>query len=310
MKRVAFEDILTHGNEERKLAGMPDLDVAGWFAAEGFVKGRNLDLFDMRLRSQPEPPGWLQRAREIVASRPDAFLVLGAGGPFPVWLKRMTNEVPIVFYAQMMNPVQLRLVESLRRPGGNVTGTVHPPVNALTAKMWEVFKALKPTGRRVGILLGRQASFGFWMPEYREAWREAGAQLGLEAVEILLDDDAKIDAIERAVRDARVDFLEARDGTEWPFAGLYALQRRTGVLMMGVGWDISAGALFALELNDDEMGREAVRITAKILRGESPATIPVYQSSRFTLTLNRKAAREMNFVFPPALVLRADRVVE
>ena len=310
--RVAFEDVISNRSDVPAELGVPGFDVAGWFAAEGFVEGRNLALEYMGLQKLVrQGSNWGQKLREVVASRPDVILVIGAGGPYLQTLKRLTSEVPIVFYILTTDPVRMGLVESLRRPGGNLTGTAWPPFEAITIKSWELLKELRPAARRIGALLGRDDVGGVWMAELRAAQIAAAARLGLERVEIVVRTTEGFAPVERAIRSAQIDLLDPENGTDWPWrADLLGFLARSGIPAV---WDevwVKDGGLLSLNASFEELSREAVRIVAKILRGEKPATIPVYVATRFKITVNLRTARAMKLTIPPSILLRADVVVE
>jgi putative ABC transport system substrate-binding protein len=97
----------------------------------------------------------------------------------------------------------------------------------------------------------------------------------------------------------------------WPwYAELLRFLERSGTPASWGETGVKDGGLISLDPSAEEMAREAVRIVAKILRGEAPATIPVYVSTRSRITVNLRTARAMKLTIPPSVLMRADQVVE
>jgi len=290
-----FRVAICGGRAERKM-------WRGLFAAQGLHDGGNvsLELFDW-----DEDPA---RVREIVASGPDAVLLPG-GGLIALFMKA-TTRIPIVFYSLGADPVTMGLVQSYRRPGGNVTGTTNHGI-AVAEKGWEVLKEMRPRAKRIGAFFDTGYLKESWFPLVREAQFTAASHLGLERVEIVVPASGGSATAQRAVTDARVELLDIAWG-DWPWAwdfNEFLIQAAIPALWE-LPWQVKKGGLLALIGSMDEARTEAARIVAAILRGADPATTPVYEVRRIDLTLNLRTARRMNLEIPKSVLLRADTLVE
>src|SRR5258706_4736984 len=155
--------------------------VAKWFAEDGLVDGRDLVLEFVVLDEITDLAEIERRARAIVASRPDAILV--SPHVDATLFKRLTRDVPIVFWALSGDAVRMGLVESLRRPGGNITGTSDRSIE-LMARSYQLFKELRPGLKRVGTLMDDGMTDDDRVLA-REAQGPAAKRLGLQRVENL-----------------------------------------------------------------------------------------------------------------------------
>ena len=223
--------------------------------------------------------------------------------------KRATSTLPIVL-ALSADPVGSGLVESLARPGGNITGmsTMHPE---LGAKRLELLKDMVPTAVRVAVL---------WNPDTPPAhlqWRnlqEAAPRLHvqLQAVEVRRATD-----FERAcatVADWRADaLLVIEDPVLLPAlqteivdcAAQHRLPTMTGIRSL-----VDAGGLVSYGASFPDMYRRAATFVVKILQGAKPSDLPVEQPTKFDLIINLKTAKALGITLPPSLLLLADEVIQ
>ena len=132
-----------------------------WYGEHGLVDGRNVELLGEPLKGL-SPDVMEARARAVIASRPNAVVAFYWDSVF--LYRRLTREVPIVFVNFGGDPVRFKLVESLRRPGGNVTGTCQQ-LMSMTPKFFELLRELRPAARRGGVLIAeRSANAEHWCP--------------------------------------------------------------------------------------------------------------------------------------------------
>ncbi len=277
------------------------------FAEYGWVEGRNIALSFVDIVGAPKAEAEA-RAREVVASRPDAILIVGSTeiGIF----KRLTKDIPIVFYNLGFDPARLGLVESLRRPGGNITGTaLH--FERLWAKAWEMLKEIHPAMKRGGVLgepidLDDEVERGM-DSIHRDAWRAAASRLGIEIREIVVPEKATLAMAEEAIRKSKSDALVI--WMEPP--GLIAFLEKARIPACGLRFAFAQnGGLLAVSFDWEEGDKQAVAIVARILRGESPATIPVYQHNDYGFAVNLRTARAMGITIPAAIRIQATEVIE
>lgn len=281
----------------------------GWYAEHGLVDGRDVDIVAEPLAgatgAQMEP-----RAVEILRSRPSVILLRGWE---PIFLfRRLTREVPLVFMNFGGDPVRMGLVQSLRRPGGNMTGTAQN-LMSMTPKLFELLREIRPGGRRGGVLVKESSLRARHMEQGEDEVRRAGHLLGIDIGFVVVPDDPPIAAVRQALERARVDYLLVTDDLHGRavMPELVAYLERARIPAVYIVRDVvRQGGLASLTPDVAEGLRNAVEIAARILRGENPATTPVYQTSRYHVVLNRKTARAMGLEVTPALLTRADEAVE
>ncbi len=280
------------------------------FAAHGWVDGRNLALSYVDIWDAPEDIAEA-RAKEVVASRPDVISILG--GPELFVFQRLTKEIPIVFVNLGVDPVSLGLVEGLRHPGGNITGTSHD-WKEMSALQWGLLKEIRPAMKLGGVLISKElhAEDGWrmkFLPIYRQGWALAAARLGIEIREVVVAEDAPIASLSAAIRRSRVEALLLMMPTGR--SDLIAFLEKAAIPACdGAGDFVRRGGLLSTGIDFAEGVRQAIAIVARILRGESPATIPVFQGTRYPIEVNLRTARAMKITIPQSILLRADLVVE
>jgi putative ABC transport system substrate-binding protein len=222
--------------------------------------------------------------------------------------KRATSTLPIVL-AAAGDPVGNGLVESLARPGGNITGL--SLMNAeLAGKRLELLKDMVPTAARVAVL---------WNPDNPLAqlhWRELqGAaprlHVQLQAVEVRRATDFKRACA--TVADWRADaLLVIEDPVLLPAlqteiadcAAQHRLPTMTGIRSL-----VDAGGLMSYGASFPDMYRRAATFVVKILQGAKPSDLPVEQPTKFDLVINLKTAKALGITIPPSLLLLADEVI-
>jgi putative ABC transport system substrate-binding protein len=279
-------------------------DAAALFGALGFVEGRNLTL---SLADHGDRPAERERmARELVAGRPDVILVLGSRDA--LLLQRLTTSIPVVF-AGVADPDRLGLVETLARPGRNMTGA-SSRYGELLGKRFELLKALVPGLRRVIVI----ESTGPAAQLLQDATESAAGRLGISVERIRVPDDsrASVDAMFATMARSRADgmvFTGVRSITFAPEL-LSRLRRAAMPAVFGDSDLVEMGGLMSLGEKDQDAYQRAVALAARILRGASPATLPVDQLARPHLAINLATARALNLAFPESIRLSADQVVE
>lgn len=244
-------------------------------------------------------------ARELVARKPD--LIFAPPSPAAVAARDATRIIPIVF-ATGTDPVGSGLVESLARPGGNVTGALSV-VESLAPKVLEIFHEIVPTAKRIGYINDAKD------PRARidvAALSPIAAARGLVLLtaDVTRPEDLK-GAVARLV-DQRVDAIAT--GTSLIFnlrIALLELTNARGVPVVGHRTELAeAGALITYGANLPEQMRRAAFLADKVLKGSSPSEMPVEQPTRFELIVNMKTARRFGLTVPQSVLLRADRVIE
>jgi putative ABC transport system substrate-binding protein len=245
---------------------------------------------------------------ELVAERVDVIVAEGIAAALAA--KAATRSIPIVI-AISGDPVRLGLVQSLAQPGGNVTGITSFSLE-LVAKRLQLLREIAPKGSRVAILWNPTS------PEKELEWtavRAAASQLGvtLQSLELRRLDDLE-PRLDSAVREGAGALLVLDDSLTLSLASVLprAIERRK--LPAIYGWDAYVtgvnNGLVAYGPTAWDLAKTVSEYVDKILRGARPGDLPVEQPTRFELVINLKAAKALGLTVPPAILLRADRLLE
>jgi putative tryptophan/tyrosine transport system substrate-binding protein len=271
----------------------------------GFVEKRNLLIeyrwADFRYDRLPA------LAAELVARRVDVIFTTGSVVS-ALAAKAATTTIPIVF-ANGSDPVQHRLVASLNRPGGNITGISF--INAqLVPKRLQLLKLLNPKTAAIAALVNPKNPNAADV----KAFEKAGQALGVKIVIVNASTDAEIkeafsEAVQRGV-DAMLVHVDAlfNDLGEYQIADL-AAQYRLPTMMASVTFT-GRGGLISYGADGHDLNRQAGVYIGRILRGEKPADLPVVQPTTFALRVNLKTAKALGLSIPEAFLLLADEVIE
>src|SRR5262245_24985744 len=268
----------------------------------GYIEGRNLIVE----RYSVERPT-VELARDVVRSKPDVIFSIGRQW---TWLLKPLTALPIV--GLFVDPVGFGLVASLAHPGGNITGVSIDAGPEVEAKRLELLKEAFPQASRVGVL----ATLLQERSGYSEQRQEAAQILGLLLLAPRLEGTLQETEYRRmfeVMAQERADSLFV--GTE-PESFVY---RRLIVELAGKNRlpaifpfreYVEAGGLMAYSTAAVELWTRAGGCIAQILNGASPGDIPIYQPTKFELVINVKAANAIGLTIPPALLSRADEVIE
>lgn len=269
----------------------------------GWVDGRTVTIDYHWADGRTER--YAEIAAELVRRKVDVIVTFNTPAIFAA--KKATSDIPIVF-SLGANPVGSGLVASLSRPGGNVTGlaTAHAD---LIGKRIELLREVDPKLDRLAILAnaGNPGS----LAELREAQATA-RPLGLEVVTLEIRKAEEIDAAIGGVR-GRVEAL-------YVVADAVTNNERTRIITLALGaglitlfgardW-VAAGGLMSYGPNFVDLFRRSGDYVDKILRGTKPQDLPVEQPTRFDLVINLVTAKALGIVVPPALLARANEVIE
>ena len=245
-------------------------------------------------------------ARELVAAVPD--IIFASGTSEVKAAHAATTRIPIVFAEAAGDPVKLGLVQSFARPGGNVTGVTDLDLE-LNPKRLEVFKQMIPTLRRVMFVYDAADEHSrLRMRTYRDAAR----QLALTLVERPVRTSEEAQASLTQVRKDDVDGIVATASMSLNIPGLVleATGQRQIPTMFNAAFWVERGALAGYGPDFYESGRQVARLVDKILKGESPASIPVEANPRVELAVNLKVANALRLRISPIALQRADRIIE
>ena len=244
-------------------------------------------------------------ARELVALVPDVMVATGSSEARS--LQAATRDIPIVFM-QVADPVSLGIVESIARPGRNITGFAQGPHFLWGKRLDLLTELLGHPPRRLAWLgnPGNSGSAAGWADA-----RDAAVKIGADLVRVDVSQADQLDPAFEAMKDldallVQFDFLFAVQ-RHW-IAELAVRKRLPAVYenrMQAVG-----GGLMSYGGDLRENYRQGAAYVDRILRGARPADLPVIQASRFELVLNSGAARAIGLTIPSSLLARADEVIE
>jgi len=245
-------------------------------------------------------------AADVVRRRPAA--IVATSGSAALAAKAATTDIPIIFVVGT-DPVELDLVASFNRPGGNLTGfTAHGA--EIVEKRLELLHKAVPPAETIGLLVATDTLFD--QAEVRHAQSAAGT-LGLRLLVFNITTDAE-------VTPAFATLVEQQAGAVIVGASLTVSASRDQILsnaarfalptMFAYSVDAQAGGLLSYSPDFIEMGRQMGAYTGRILKGEKPADLPVMRPTKFEFVVNLKTAKALGLSLPPNLLAIADEVIE
>src|SRR5262245_44043174 len=243
----------------------------------------------------------------FVALAPDVILAVSSATTEP--LLHATRTVPIVF-VQVAEPVGAGFVETLARPGGNVTGFMLYEYG-ISGKWLELLKEIAPGVKRVGFLQNLVAATGT-AGEFG-AMQAAAPSLGLEVRPINARDapetERAIAAFARPANGGLIAGGAAAQAVRRDVIIKLAAQHRLPALYLDRAF-VADGGLIAFGPDRVDQYRSAAGYVDRILNGEKPADLPVQAPTKYQLAINLKTARALGLEVPPTLLVRADEVIE
>lgn len=217
-----------------------------------------------------------------------------------------TNRIPIVFGGPV-DPLGAGLIQSFARPGGNITGVAALDLE-LGPKRLEVFKQILPELKR--LLYPYDANNASALAALR-MYRDAARRLEIDLVETPLQTGEEAQATLAHVRRGEVDGILQPHTTALNIPGLVleAASREAIPLMSNSAWMVEHGGLASYGPDLYETGRQAARLVDKILKGMSPAMIPVEVNPKIEFIINLKVAHALGLTIAPVVLFRADRLI-
>ena len=269
----------------------------------GYIEGQNM-VIDFR-----NAEGQVDRLPDLAADlvRLGADLIVTATEPATRAAKKATAAIPILMVAINFDPIALGYVDSLARPGANVTGLFFQHLE-LVAKRYGLFKEMLPFVRRVAVLSDPLTA------DQLKAVESANRSVGLELQPLEL-------------KDPPYDFENAFDVAMHSGAkAIFALEsasifrQRTQLAQLAMKTRlptsfafreyVEVGGLVSYGVNFSTMYRRAAELADRILRGTKPTDLPVEQSTKFELVINLKTAKALDVAVPISMQLLADEVIE
>jgi ABC-type uncharacterized transport system substrate-binding protein len=270
----------------------------------GWTDGRNIRI-DYRWAGS-DADRIRRSAAELVALGPD--VVLAVSSPVVGAFQQATHTVPIVF-ASVADPVGAGFVDSLARPGGNITGFLLFEFG-LAGKWLDVLKQIAPQVTRVAVIRDPKTPAGIGQ------WAVIEAIAPSARVELSLINIRDADEIERDM----VAFAHSSNGGLIVTATPLATQHRELIIRLARDhklpavyyerYFVAGGGLISYGPQFVDIFRRAATYVDRILKGEKPANLPVQAPTKYELAINLKTANALDLAVPPSLLARADEVIE
>ncbi len=275
----------------------------------GYVEGKNLVIEFRSVKGKPERRA--EMVAELVQLKLDA-IVAGAGPPLTRALKKATRAIPIVMSGVFVDPVKAGFVDSLGRPGGNITGItnleseMHPkrlellkeafPRISRAAILWPIYqqergkKEIEAAGRALGIQIQSEVT-------QRKGWRRSD------------DFEPHLSAISRGRPDGLIVASGALTLRHKARIFEFTAKRRLPTMYARRRFT-KAGGLMSYGANLLNLHRRIATYVDKILKGAKPGDLPVEQPTKFELIINLKTAKQIGVTIPPSILYRADKVIK
>lgn len=242
---------------------------------------------------------------DLIALNPD--VLIAAGPQAALALKSATATIPIVFVA-VADPVRLGLVQSLSRPGSNITGIATNVPEEFFGKRLEILRELVPGASKIAILVNPNNPMLYLVEETRRVARKLG--IVLLTVEATTAEELDVAFASAAAQnaDAIIDFGDPLTYVQAP-----------RIIALAAEYHLPANYLFRIYANGGlsvygadtaDLFRRAGGFVDRILKGTKPSDLPVEQPTKFQLVINMKVAKALGLTVPPSLLVRADEVIE
>jgi len=293
-RSVPLVGVLTHnamGFKTQILKGLREL---------GYIDGKN---FDLELRLATVRGQSSTAAVELVRLQPDVIIAMSTHLTRAV--KRATQTIPVVFKLQN-DPVRKGLVESMARPGGNITG-VTGSLPEIRIKMLGLLKESFPGISRVAYVKPRRRT----VPKrYDMGARALGIHFQIVQIQKgITEINEAFSYILRETIDAII--IAGHPRIKWHRKQIVTLMEKTMLpaIYRGAGW-ASRGGLMSYGPDNQELGRRAAYLVDRILKGANPRDLPVERPMKTKFVINLKTAKRQGFQIPPEVLMFADEVIQ
>jgi putative tryptophan/tyrosine transport system substrate-binding protein len=272
----------------------------------GYVEGQNVTIEYQWLEGQYDR---LPAVMGDLVRRPVAVIAIPGSGPATRAAKAATATIPIVF-GVAGDPVQLGLVDSLARPGGNATG-VNFLAEEVAAKRLRLLHELVPKAARVAVLVNpaNAAATENTLRDLREAAPIIGLQIQVLKATTIGEIDGAFAMLARERPDALFVGPDGFFSSRRVQFAILAARERIPAAYTQRGY-VAAGGLMSYGTDQLDMSRQVGVYSGRILKGAKPTDLPVQQSTKFEFVINVQTARALGIEVPPSVLSIADEVIE
>jgi len=245
-------------------------------------------------------------ASELVALKPDVLLA-GSSPPLAA-LRRATTTIPIVFVL-VSDPVGQGFVESLARPGSNITGFTNFEFS-MVGKWVELLKEIAPRSKRIAVIFNPETAP--YTQRYLHPFEDAARSFAVEPVTAPVHSDTEIESVIAALAQSEGGMIVMTD----PFTAVH----RKIIVSLAARYRVPAvypyhfftveGGLMSYGANVPDLFRRSASYVDRILSGVMPRDLPVQQPTKFEFVINLQTAKSLGLEIPPTLLARADQVIE
>ena len=271
----------------------------------GYVEGKNL-TFEYRQAKRSDQ--YLGLAHELVRLKVD--LILAVGSIATRAAKQATRTIPIVMGNSSADPVRLGLIDSLARPGGNVTGVIDI-MSDLAGKQLELLKEIFPKLSRVAHL--SPASDSMVSPAHLKETEAAARAFGVQVQALKVGGPNDLESAFRAAVEGGAEaFIVAGVSFFIPHRQRIvnlAIKNRLPSMHTHGRW-VPAGGLMSYTTESKVRYRRAATYVDRIMKGTKPADLPVERSTKFVFEINLKTAKQLGITIPPNILYRATKVIK
>ena len=272
----------------------------------GYIEGQNIATEYRYAEGKPD------RAPELLAElvRLKVDIIVVAGGDTLIRaVKNATKTIPIVMVGAGADPVEAGFIESLARPGGNITGMSQQSPE-LAGKRLQLLREIQPKATRIAVLvLKGSVVASIFLDQIRSAARQMGITIIVQEV----NESAALAGAFAAMRRERAQGLIVQLS---PFATehIKRIAELAAQQQLPAMYDyrifVDAGGLMAYGPNQPELYRRAALYVDRIFKGAKPADMPVEQPTKFEMFINVKTAKALGLTIPQAVLLQVDEVIQ
>jgi len=302
-KRIPKVGVLWHAGSAEQEAPYFGSLLEG-FKSLGYIDGKNI-RFEHRFPNEV-PERFKSMAAELVSLNVDVLIAVGNNAA--PYATSSTTAIPVVF-TLVGDPVGLKLVDNLARPGGNVTGIANFSAE-LIPKRLDILKGIIPGLSRVALLANMNARISGL---YINLTQAAAVQLGLkvETFEVRSPDDLQsaFEAMTKTDMQAVTTNADGLGFTHRALIAQFALERRLPLAGFTRA-SVESGALMSYGVDNISICRRTPVYVDKLLRGATPAELPVEQPTKFEFLINLRTANALGIPLASTLLAQADEVIE